>query len=92
LPRLSNAAAIDILICATSSHVDNDPHKLPAEAGRREEERRKTDSNLSLYRFKKLQPQNKNKKRKQTKPQNLDSLQTGRIQVSEITPSEKTPA
>jgi len=36
-----------------------------------------------------LQPQNKNKKRKQTKPQNLDSLQRERIQVSEITPSEK---
>jgi hypothetical protein len=66
LLRLSNAAAIDILICATPSHVDNDPQKLPADAGRREEERRKTDSNPSLYRFKKLQPQNKKKRRKQT--------------------------
>lgn len=50
--------------------MDNDPHKLPAEAGRREEERRKKKI-LTFLSTDSKSNSRKTKKRKQTKPQNL---------------------
>jgi hypothetical protein len=64
--------------------VDNDPHKLPAEAGRREEERRKK----KILTFLSTDSKSCSRKTKKEIKQNLKTS-TGRIQLSEITPSEK---